>query len=593
MALKKVKRPILPCESRDAAQVNRLILPSKEESPQTEIMIHPFMIKGKELFEWNEKLQMYLPICDAVHITDIQRNIESKEVSLKIRFWAYDRWESITIKRGELTKKDIKKLASRGMDVLEDVKANKVFSFLCKQEKTLKPHNVHSGLGWDLFEGELIYKHHNIHSKKFPSDSSRYVGDFRIEPKGDLYTYKLLLVREVIGHVPLELILCMGISALVVGYLNRSGFDDFDSLLIHLSGKTTTGKTTAGMLAASVAGYPSVKKNGLIQTYNGTKNAMARIITGNYGIPIVFDETSMNTMGSENLSSFLYELAQNRERARMTKELELKEVKTWCTTIFSTGEESIIKRANNNEGLRVRLFEFSDVKWTKDAGHAERLKEGLLHNYGHLAPLIAIKMLQYGPGKIVEMVRENQQYILKKLPQSQVSSRIAMKFGVIFTAATLFEEVVGLELSGEKMLEMLIDQELSSLSERETAPKFYMQLKEHVIRNHHKFKIPSKQYIPHGETWGIIEFVRGSTYLYILPNVFREIAETFKYKNVSLLVNSLKDLRVLVHEPNKNQKRKLIFGKDELEARERMTGKSGFSNKGDYTYCIVYEGNIL
>ena len=95
------------------------------------------------------------------------------------------------------------------------------------------------------------------------------------------------------GHTPLELMICIAISALIIGMLNRSKIGGFDSLLVHLVGSSTTGKTTAGMLGVSLAGSPSPNE-GLLQTYNGTKNAMARKLASNHGVLTVLDESTMN-----------------------------------------------------------------------------------------------------------------------------------------------------------------------------------------------------------------------------------------------------------------------------------------------------------
>ena len=67
-------------------------------------------------------------------------------------------------------------------------------------------------------------------------------------------TFHFLYIQEVKGHTPLELMVCIAISALIIGMLNRSKIGGFDSLLVHLVGSSTTGKTTAGMLGVSLAG---------------------------------------------------------------------------------------------------------------------------------------------------------------------------------------------------------------------------------------------------------------------------------------------------------------------------------------------------
>ncbi|MEC0969633.1 DUF927 domain-containing protein [Bacillus altitudinis] len=397
MGLKKVRRPVI--QKSASSEGNNLPAVRKAKLLQRhtvnhDIEVSPYRIKGNDLMVWSEKKERYVYVSKAVKIKAIKRNIETKEIHIELVFWAYDKWETIAIGRGELTKRELKKLASIGLDVLEDFQAAEVSSFLSKQEKLLKPTNVHSGIGWDIVNGQLVYKHYNIITEPSASPiDSTYSGEYMLKPAGNKNDFFNLYIKEVKGHTPLELMVCIAISALIIGMLNRSKIGGFDSLLVHLVGSSTTGKTTAGMLGVSLAGSPSPNE-GLLQTYNGTKNAMARKLASNHGVLTVLDEATMNMMDSQNLSSFIYELAQNSEKSRLNKDSELKETQTWNTTIVSTGESSILSKANNNEGLRVRLFEFSVDKWTKSAENAENLKKGLLKNYGHIVPEIAKKMLE-------------------------------------------------------------------------------------------------------------------------------------------------------------------------------------------------------
>lgn len=361
MGLKKVRRPVI--QKSDSSAGNNLPAVRKAKLLQRhtinhDIEVSPYRIKGNDLMVWSEKKERYVYVSKAVKIKAIKRNIETKEIHIELVFWAYDKWETIAIGRGELTKRELKKLASIGLDVLEDFQAAEVSSFLSKQEKLLKPTNVHSGIGWDIVNGQLVYKHYNIITEPSASPiDSTYSGEYMLKPAGNKNDFFNLYIKEVKGHTPFELMVCIAISALIIGMLNRSKIGGFDSLLVHLVGSSTTGKTTAGMLGVSLAGSPSPNE-GLLQTYNGTKNAMARKLASNHGVLTVLDEATMNLMDSQNLSSFIYELAQNSEKSRLNKDSELKETQTWSTTIVSTGS-SILSKANNNEGLRVRLFEFS------------------------------------------------------------------------------------------------------------------------------------------------------------------------------------------------------------------------------------------
>ncbi|HGH7179264.1 TPA: DUF927 domain-containing protein [Bacillus luti] len=590
MAIRKVRRPVKtgekePLPKRELEREENKEIPMHQIQTE-EVTEFPYKIEGENLMIWEANEKKYHPICKAVKIYRISRNLETKDIDLEIAFWAYDRWETITINRGELNKRDLKKLVSKGMDIIQESQVSHVFSFLSKQEKRLKPANIHTGIGWDVINGDLVYKHFAIVGT---SIQSTYAGELNIKPKGFYDDYKNLLIREVIGHAPLELAICLGISSLIIGMLNCAGIAELDTLWVHLPGKTSTGKTTAGMLYTSIAGSPSLKDNGgLVQSFNGTKNALSNSLIGNNGVPIAFDEFSMNDMSSDTLSSFSYEVSQNRGRLRLSKDSERKDPGSWSTTVMSTGENSIISRLNQNEGLRVRLFEFPRIQWTKNAENADSLKKGLLNNYGFIAPVIAKKMIEHGPTAILNMLNDNKEELMKILPKNRLTSRIALKLAQIQTAAELFEETFEIRLSAAELTQMLIDQEQESMTEREMAPKFYNQLGQYIIQYRKNFKIQDKPSLQYQEIWGRIETQGGKTYCYILPVIFNKIAKEFNFTDTRILLNELKSMDVLMHDKNKTQKKKLIFSKDEVHFREGLTGKAGFAEKGDYTICIVY-----
>jgi putative DNA primase/helicase len=179
------------------------------------------------------------------------------------------------------------------------------------------------------------------------------------------------------------------------------------------------------------------------------------------------------------------------------------------------------------------------------------------------------------------------------MPISKFRDRIATKFSLILTAAELFELTYNLELSGEEILDMLIVQEQKSMTEREMAPKFYSQLKQYIIRYRRNFKSNNHEVGLLQEIWGKIEVSSSETRCFILPVILDKIVKELGYSDTKILLSELKNMGVIIHDKNKNQKRKIIFSKNETNQREEVLGQPGYAEKGDYTYCIVFEGNIF
>lgn len=470
-------------------------------------------------------------------------------------------------------------------------KANDVFQFLDFHEKKVTPSYLHHDLGWVYFENELFFRLQNAIKKE--DSFSDYEGYFLIEPKGKYEEWLDIIKAEVIGHPPLEMILGSSFAAPIASMLNISHRGDIDSLLINIVGNSTSGKTTAATVAVSPFGSPSINNNGLIQSFNGTPNALQALISGNFGVPMVFDEVSMNTMSENTLTSFIYKLAQNKEKARLNKESELRETLFWCTVIFFTGELSMLANAKNNVGLRVRLFEFKNIQWTKDGPHAERIKTGLMNNYGYAGAKYVQHLLQVGLDAVEEKWNEYKDYIENKLPDSKYSVRIAGKFATILTGAHYANEALKLNISIENISDILIEQELESMDERELAPKFYSELKQKLIQYRKYFKFNNTNPDRHQEIWGKLEITNDRTHCYILPSKFKELAKDLGFADGDILLKELQTMGVLRHENDKRQIRKAIFTKDEGDIRDKVLKGKKYSSKGDYTVCIVYDGDIL
>ncbi|WP_282062658.1 DUF927 domain-containing protein [Bacillus pumilus] len=547
--------------------------------PSEDIELFPYRVQGNQLFKFDKKTEEYRYISKAAKIKSIERCLETGELKMKISFWSIDCWITMDIERSDLDGKNTKKFLNQGMDIIGDKKTKEVFSFLSEHEKSIHPRYFHTGLGWDRINGFMNYKSHSLIDNN--GIESRYSGEINLQPKGSLEGYEDLLKEYVLGHAPLELMFCIGLSASLLGFLNQSGESLWDwSLMCHIHGFSSTGKTTASMLAVSPFGNPNNNHQGLIRSFNGTKNALISSLTGNFGMPIVFDETTMNEMESKKLSSLIYEFSQNQERTRLNQDSTMKKSGTWCTTIITTGEQSIINRAEKNAGLRVRLFEFEGINWFKDATHAENVKKAVKQNYGFFGEAFARLLNRYPSRELEELLERNKEELKKEMPVSHLVDRISGKMSLILTAVDLLEKGFGYKLCRDQIKSMLIDQEKKSCEDRNIGENFHRQFMDHVIQH-------SKKYYQKGssgggsEVWGTIEYEKGKTYVYTLSNVFKEAVTQLGYPNDKLVLHALKEKGVLHHENNK------------LKIRKNIKGASNQSKNGVYTICIVFSEDIL
>lgn len=565
-------------------------------SNSNDIDLYPFVVRENKLFKKVRSKDGEVKEVEVGHATlvdSIEVNIESHKIKLILRFFHPAlKWKTLRVERGRLSKSELKLFLDHGVDIGgRGKKVDDVLEFIDLHENVAPKTYSHNKLGWIIFDSHLVFRLEQGYWKD-EKLTSAYDGPLQVAPKGTYDQWLELVNQHVVGHTPMELMLAASFAAPIIGLLNVTEVAEVDSLLLNIVGNSTTGKTTAAMVAAAVFGSPSITSNGLIQTFNGTTNALQSIISGNTGVTLVFDETSMNMMGNKAFTSFIYKLAQNKDKARLNKEAELRETERWATVMLFTGESSILENANANEGLYVRLFEFKNVQWTKDANHSEVLKDGLTNNYGHAGIKYVQYLLNKKPDELKSIWLDFKEKLKEKLPDTKFTDRVSSKFAMLLTGAHLANEALGINLSLNEITRMLIEQEEASMDVRELAPKFHNQLLQYIIENQRSFKYKDHD-IKNQLIFGKIEIDNDISYCYIFPNKLKEIANEFGFPDLKVLLEELKKRGLLKHDKEKLQIKRKIFTQDEEQSREKSLKKTGKAEKGDYTYCIVYQGDIF
>ena len=227
-------------------------------------------------------------------LKSIRKNTDTGEYKAVIRYKAFSEIKEIEVNREiYLNKNKIVELINLGLDVMHS-NASKLVEYFREFEKTIeKVTNVHSKIGFSKNNDQVCYKLYRCIGM-----DSQYIGNYEIEPKGTREAYEKMLVEEVYGKCELEFIIISSLSAVILGYI---GVDKgFDSIIIHLAGNSSTGKSTCLKLGASLFARPDAKKQSLYNTYNATNNALLNKLGGIKGVPFALDELSMSS--SNNLT---------------------------------------------------------------------------------------------------------------------------------------------------------------------------------------------------------------------------------------------------------------------------------------------------
>lgn len=491
-----------------------------------------------------------IKVANFIEITEIQVNIDTNEVISKLEYEFRGKRRSIDVKREDyLNKANLIKLQTYGVDVLKS-NIDTVIEYLRDEEEQAEEKLVHSKLGFGVYEGTQIYKHYR--EKTF---NSTYCGELDIKPKGTKEAWLEMFHKEVKNQPPLLFMCCVALSAVVATYLEKKV--GRESLIVHVVGNSTTGKSTSCKLAVSMFGNADTGTNGLFSTYNSTDNAMMKTLAGIHGMVVALDELSMASM--KNQSSFVYKLANGTNKARLNQDSTMKERETWSGTIISNGEKSLLGSSVKNPGLKIRVIEVENVQMTKDARNAEEISETVRNNYGHIGPEFAEFVIKKGTEEVMKVYQKSVEYLTKHLEKRNLvdtfTSRRVNKLALIYTAEKLLEEMLGEKLNSKGIAKILLQIEKESIKVRNIDKDVVEHIQEYISLNTHKFS--SKKGEPTAEYWGRIREKATHVEVEFSPIKFEEMLKELEYEDKNVVLKVLKDRHFLECEKDRyTRKRK-------------------------------------
>lgn len=417
-------------------------------------------------------------------------NIDTNERYITISYIdSFGRINTEQVERQELLNtKNIIKLQGKGMDV-NQFNAGDLVKYFIKEERQSKLVSVHTNIGFDEQEGKVIYKAFNS-----VGTESTYTGSYDIKPKGKKEIWLDMFEEEVLGNSNLELICSISLTSLLIGFIGEEYL--LETIIVHLVGNSTTGKSTALRLAISFFGCVDVGNNSLFSTYNTTPNAMMKRMAGTNGVTFAFDELSISNIG--NFTQTIYILSQGVDKARLNKNSEQKEQGTWLGVILSNGEKSLLNSSNKNAGIHMRVIEIDNISWTSSAENAEEINKVITKNNGHVAIEFAQYIMELGKEEVskryekdVEMMK---QVMAKNNLEDEFTSRRANKLATITTTSKIFEEYLckklGKEINLDRkgMIKTLLKVEKESIKSRNLDRSALEHIRQYIVDNKHKFE---------------------------------------------------------------------------------------------------------
>lgn len=462
---------------RELRQNQEVLVNNEEIIPQESTNKDNIIMEKKEELNGLEKVDDEISICyesgklfyngdktsNLLKVGVPEINIDTNNVMLPITTKYLNRDIKILIPRDKaMSKREIIKLSLQGADVTEENAKYHIRSIEYQERKIGRVNNTHSELGFAKYKEKEIFKLY-----KAINEDSSYVGALDLKPKGNLGNYLDDLREHVVPYKNISLAFALGVSSSIVAKLNMH-YKDINTLLVHLFAESTKGKSTAAMLAISVWGNPNLSGGGLYNTWNSTENALSTSLAGNYGIAYALDELSMSKI--EDTTSLIYNLVGGKDKARLTKDIELRAAATWTTSIISTGEVSLLSKAKNNTGLDIRVLELGGIVWTEDANHSDQVKALVNRNYGVFGADFVKRLIEFPADRLKEIFEEEREIFIQKVKEKNIQddmlSRTSCKYAIVTLTIRLINSRYkdrGIILDIEGIRELLVDTEINRL----------------------------------------------------------------------------------------------------------------------------------
>lgn len=167
----------------------------------------------------------------------------------------------------------------------------------------------------------------------------------KFKPNGTLTEWQDNIARLCVGNSRLMFAVCTAFAAalLPIAEEQSGGF--------HLHGTSSTGKTTALLVAGSVWGGD--ERKGFLETWRATSNGLEAVAESHNHSLLLLDEISQIKHNPHEVGEVIYCLSNGFGKSRMNKNISARRKTEWNLLFFSSGEETLEQIM---KGVGQRLF---------------------------------------------------------------------------------------------------------------------------------------------------------------------------------------------------------------------------------------------
>ena len=347
------------------------------------------------------------------------------------------------------------------MNQLQQITINNNFSY---EHKCLGWHNVDAPTTKRYF----LYDSTTLESGQV-SICTRPCGKFT---NGSEDKYNEMLDNYVFNNRYMSLAYVLGFTGVINALLAETL--DLGVMLVGLSGTSSTGKTTAMKLMASIWGDTNDIKGTMILKTSGSENGLNCQQSGLFGVPILYDDIDTNQ--SINIEEFIYAKSKGAQRVVSTTKGEADNSRMgFSGIVVTTSEDSLIKKTSNKLGLYARYLDLNNFPWTDSADSSNNIKKCVCTHYGFKGKVFGEFIQNYDYQQIEFMYHEKYKQIHKLLNDtSSLKDRICQKYAVIAITCDLINECFNTSLDTEDIIKTSLESESSEeVDNRDMATQAY------------------------------------------------------------------------------------------------------------------------
>ena len=414
------------------------------------------------------------PLLPVERLINIDNNIEK----VKLAFYKDKKWQYVIAERNTLASKNkILQLANTGIEINEN-NAKEIITYISEliaiNLETIPFNKAITHLGWTE-NGFVPY----IENFKFDGDRSFESIYKDVKSKGDYELWKEKLVELRQSNQTLHFI-------------------------VHLWGKSGTGKSVALIIAMSVWGNPKIGH--LVKNLNSTNVGFERLSAFFNNIPFACDELQAIKSKYNNFNELIYTLTQGEGKSRGTADGGIQEQLKWNCAFITNGEEPITLESSK-EGVKNRVIEIEENEAIIENGN--QIVNFLLDNYGFAGK----EFIENIPGE--DYLKEEHSRICEELKkENSTSEKQINTISAILLADKLASKYIFFDTP------LTIEQGMKYFTKDiDEAERIYNLIVDYFYQNINKFNDNTT-----GEFWGTYDTNADGSIekFYFIPSVLRK-----------------------------------------------------------------------